>query len=207
MAAKSFQGANECTKAVAAYKRLLPMMKKGTKDYTKVQKASTDLCKPAAAPKHSLKFVSDALYGDHLRGLGHPESPDRVEVVASRLRAGGFLDRTLAAARRNRRRDRARSRAAVSGAREARRSARFSGRGTSQRATFSSIRGSLAVARRAAGGAIAAVEAAASGRGRSSPSCGRPGITPSPRAEWVFASLIMPRSPRAPTRRISAAGY
>lgn len=53
MAAKSFQGANECTKAVAAYKRLLPMMKKNTPDYTKVQKASTDTCKPAAAPKHS----------------------------------------------------------------------------------------------------------------------------------------------------------
>jgi tetratricopeptide (TPR) repeat protein len=53
MAAKSFQGANECTKAVAAYKRLLPMMKKNTPDYTKVQKEVTTSCKPAAAPKHS----------------------------------------------------------------------------------------------------------------------------------------------------------
>ncbi len=52
MAAKSFQGANQCTKAVAAYKRLLPMMKKNTPDYSKVQKASTDTCKPAAQ-KHS----------------------------------------------------------------------------------------------------------------------------------------------------------
>jgi tetratricopeptide (TPR) repeat protein len=53
MAAQSFKSANECTKAVAAYKRLLPMMKKNTPDYTKVQKASTESCKPAAAPKHS----------------------------------------------------------------------------------------------------------------------------------------------------------
>jgi len=41
--------------------------------------------------------VTDALYGDHLRGVGHPESPDRVEVVASRLRAGGLLEDTVAA--------------------------------------------------------------------------------------------------------------
>ena len=33
IAAKSYSGANQCTKAVAAYKRLLPMMKKGTKEY------------------------------------------------------------------------------------------------------------------------------------------------------------------------------
>jgi tetratricopeptide (TPR) repeat protein len=52
MAAKSFQSANQCTKAVSAYKRLLPMMKKNTPDYSKVQKASTDTCKPAAQ-KHS----------------------------------------------------------------------------------------------------------------------------------------------------------
>lgn len=52
LAAKSYQGANECTKAVAAYKRLLPMMKKGTSDYTKIQKAAADPCKPAAG-KHT----------------------------------------------------------------------------------------------------------------------------------------------------------
>jgi acetoin utilization deacetylase AcuC-like enzyme len=44
-----------------------------------------------------LNFVTDALYGDHLRGVGHPESPDRVEVVASRLRDLGKLDRTIPA--------------------------------------------------------------------------------------------------------------
>jgi tetratricopeptide (TPR) repeat protein len=52
MAAKSYAGANECTKAVAAYKRLLPMMRKGTKDYTDVKKAAADSCKPAPS-KHS----------------------------------------------------------------------------------------------------------------------------------------------------------
>jgi len=44
-----------------------------------------------------LRFVTDDIYGDHLRGLGHPESPDRVEVVAARLRARGLLNHTLAA--------------------------------------------------------------------------------------------------------------
>jgi tetratricopeptide (TPR) repeat protein len=52
MAAKSYAAANQCSKAVAAYKRLLPMMKKGTKDYADVHKASEDSCKPATT-KHS----------------------------------------------------------------------------------------------------------------------------------------------------------
>ena len=44
-----------------------------------------------------MRVVTDALYGDHLRGIGHPESPDRVEVVASRLRERGALGDELAA--------------------------------------------------------------------------------------------------------------
>jgi tetratricopeptide (TPR) repeat protein len=52
IAAKSYAGANQCTKAVAAYKRLLPMMKKGTKDYAAVQKGANDPCH-ASASKHS----------------------------------------------------------------------------------------------------------------------------------------------------------
>jgi len=44
-----------------------------------------------------VKFVYDALYGDHLRNLGHPESPDRVEVVAARLGVRGLLDEPLRA--------------------------------------------------------------------------------------------------------------
>ena len=37
-----------------------------------------------------MRIVYDALYGDHLRDLGHPESPDRVEVVAARLAQRGL---------------------------------------------------------------------------------------------------------------------
>jgi tetratricopeptide (TPR) repeat protein len=51
IAAKSYSGSNQCTKAVTAYKRLLPMMKKGTKDYDTVRKAASDPCHMAA--KHS----------------------------------------------------------------------------------------------------------------------------------------------------------
>lgn len=47
IAAKSYQNANQCTKAVAAYKRLLPMMRKGTKEYASVKKSATDSCHPA----------------------------------------------------------------------------------------------------------------------------------------------------------------
>ncbi len=41
--------------------------------------------------------VTDALYGDHLRNVGHIESPDRVEVVAARLGERGLLGERLAA--------------------------------------------------------------------------------------------------------------
>jgi tetratricopeptide (TPR) repeat protein len=51
IAAKSYAGSNQCAKAVAAYKRLLPMMKKGTKDYENVRKGASDPCRPVA--KHS----------------------------------------------------------------------------------------------------------------------------------------------------------
>ena len=44
IAAKSYQNANQCTKAVATYKRLLPMMRKGTKDYASVQKSAAGPC-------------------------------------------------------------------------------------------------------------------------------------------------------------------
>jgi acetoin utilization deacetylase AcuC-like enzyme len=44
-----------------------------------------------------VKLVYDEIYGDHLRGVGHPESPDRVEVVASHLRERGLFDDVRAA--------------------------------------------------------------------------------------------------------------
>lgn len=52
MAAKAYASSNQCSKAVAAYKRLLPMMKKGTKDYAMVVKAAAGPCK-SPATKHS----------------------------------------------------------------------------------------------------------------------------------------------------------
>jgi acetoin utilization deacetylase AcuC-like enzyme len=39
-----------------------------------------------------LRIIYDPLYGDHLRDLRHPESPDRVEVVAARLAQRGLAD-------------------------------------------------------------------------------------------------------------------
>ena len=51
MAAKAYASSNQCSKAVAAYKRLLPMMKKGTKDYATVQKAAADPCKAPTTKK------------------------------------------------------------------------------------------------------------------------------------------------------------
>lgn len=45
IAAKSYQNSNQCAKAAATYKRLLPMMKKGTKDYASVQKSASDSCR------------------------------------------------------------------------------------------------------------------------------------------------------------------
>jgi tetratricopeptide (TPR) repeat protein len=52
MAAKAYASSNQCSKAVAAYKRLLPLMKKGTKDYAMVVKAAGGPCK-SPATKHS----------------------------------------------------------------------------------------------------------------------------------------------------------
>jgi tetratricopeptide (TPR) repeat protein len=51
IAAKSYAGSNQCAKAAAAYKRLLPMMKKGTKDYNLVREGAANTCH--AAGKHS----------------------------------------------------------------------------------------------------------------------------------------------------------
>lgn len=42
-------------------------------------------------------LVYDEIYGDHLRGIPHPESPDRVEVVAAFLRRRGDMQDALRA--------------------------------------------------------------------------------------------------------------
>lgn len=117
----------------------------------------------SAGKAHALKFVTDAIYGDHLRGLGHPESPDRVEVVAARLRGGGLLDDTIAA--RDASDDELRR---VHSPAYLELLAREIG-GLRQPRYLSTgdvvvDAASLRVARRAAGGAIAAVEACVTGR-------------------------------------------
>jgi acetoin utilization deacetylase AcuC-like enzyme len=52
---------------------------------------------PGQTRRQALKFVTDPVYGDHLRGMPHPERPERVEVVAARLRALGVMREELAA--------------------------------------------------------------------------------------------------------------
>jgi acetoin utilization deacetylase AcuC-like enzyme len=47
--------------------------------------------------RQTLKFVTDVRYGEHLRGVGHPESSERVEVVAERLRARGVIKEAVPA--------------------------------------------------------------------------------------------------------------
>ena len=110
-----------------------------------------------------MKVVTDPLYGDHLRGIGHPESPDRVEVVASSLRDRGYLSDTVAARDATdaeiERVHRETYVELVKRETEHLHGARYLSTGDvvvqSQ---------SLAVARRAAGGAIAAIEAATAKR-------------------------------------------
>ncbi|MGC2406934.1 MAG: hypothetical protein WA431_11060, partial [Candidatus Cybelea sp.] len=48
-------------------------------------------------PANALKFVTDPICGGHLRGVAHPERPDRVEAVAARLREERILAQTIAA--------------------------------------------------------------------------------------------------------------
>ncbi|HEU5479502.1 MAG TPA: histone deacetylase [Candidatus Tumulicola sp.] len=114
--------------------------------------------------ENALKFVTDPIYGDHLRGLGHPESPDRVEVVASRLRAAGVLSDPLTARDANDaellRAHAPRYLELVKRETEATAGPRYLSTGD----VVVDDR-SLAVARRAAGGAIVAAETAAAGTG------------------------------------------
>jgi acetoin utilization deacetylase AcuC-like enzyme len=45
----------------------------------------------------ALIFVTDPIFGEHLRGVPHCEAPERVEVVAARLRAAGAVSHELTA--------------------------------------------------------------------------------------------------------------
>jgi acetoin utilization deacetylase AcuC-like enzyme len=112
-----------------------------------------------------VKFVFDPLYGDHLRGIGHPESPDRVEVVASHLRSLGAMGETLPARDAT---DAELERVHTAPYLELVKRETSALRGARYLSTGDVVvdERSLAVARRAAGGAIAALEA--------SVTCGEP---------------------------------
>ncbi|HKE37695.1 MAG TPA: histone deacetylase, partial [Candidatus Baltobacteraceae bacterium] len=105
-----------------------------------------------------LKFVLDPIYGDHLRGIGHPESPDRVEVVASHLRRLGAIDEALPARDAT---DEELERVHTAPYLELVKRETAALRGARYLSTGDVVvdERSLAVARRAAGGAIAALEA------------------------------------------------
>jgi acetoin utilization deacetylase AcuC-like enzyme len=112
-----------------------------------------------------MRVVTDVLYGDHLRGVGHPESPDRVEVVAARLRERGLLHDLIAArdasdaeierVHRHRYLELVKRETAELG------SGKVAYLSTGDVAVDAR---SLAVARRAAGGALAAIETAVTHR-------------------------------------------
>ncbi len=110
-----------------------------------------------------MQIVYDPLYGDHLRGVRHPESPDRVEAVAAFLRERGSLGRCVT------------PRDATDAELERvhdphyietvkHETAGVAGAADLSTGDVTIDARSLAVARRAAGGAIAAVETAVSSR-------------------------------------------
>jgi acetoin utilization deacetylase AcuC-like enzyme len=110
-----------------------------------------------------LRFVTDPAYAEHLRGVAHPERPDRVEAVAANLRARGLLEQAIAARdATNAEIERVHTAAYVElVARETRRLARATYLSTGDAVIDAT---SDRVARRAAGGAIAAVEACVAGK-------------------------------------------
>jgi acetoin utilization deacetylase AcuC-like enzyme len=109
-----------------------------------------------------LRFVTDPLYAEHLRGVAHPERPERVEAVAARLREAGVLVQSLTA------RDASDEEIEGVHARAYLELVKRETEGLSSAKYLSTgdtvvDAGSYAAARRAAGGAIVAVEAAAAG--------------------------------------------
>ena len=150
-----------------------------------------------------LKFVTDPLYGEHLRGVAHPERPDRVEAVAARLRAQGVLAQTLAGARCDRRRDRARAHRSyvelVERETDGRTDAALSlDRRHGRRRDVLSRR----AARRRRRDRCRRSRASRAAR-RSLRWCVRPAIMPSPTAAWGFASSTTSRLRRARIRRLA----
>ena len=107
--------------------------------------------------------VYDDLYTKHLRGIGHPESPDRVAHVAERLEAQGLLgDRISARDATDAELERVHPHAYLE---RVKRDVASVGDGAGYLSTGDTVidASSLAVARRAAGGALAAMERAVDG--------------------------------------------
>ncbi len=109
-------------------------------------------------------FVYDELYTEHLRGIAHPEKPERVEAVAQRLAAAGLFDVRAAA------RDATDAELELVHPhayleRVKRDVATVAPHAAGYLSTGDTVidAGSLAVARRATGGALAAMEAAVDG--------------------------------------------
>ena len=104
--------------------------------------------------------VYDDLYTEHLRGIGHPESPDRVAAVAAHLAAAGlFADRAPARDATDAELERVHPHAYIE---RVKRDVAAVGSHAGYLSTGDTVidESSLAVARRAAGGAIAAMERA-----------------------------------------------
>jgi acetoin utilization deacetylase AcuC-like enzyme len=109
--------------------------------------------------------VYDDLYTEHLRGVGHPESPDRVSVVAAHLERVGLFDRRVAARdATDAELERVHPHAYLE---RVKRDVADVGKHAGYLSTGDTVidASSLAVARRAAGGAISAMEAAVSSNG------------------------------------------
>jgi acetoin utilization deacetylase AcuC-like enzyme len=104
--------------------------------------------------------VYDELYTEHLRRVGHPESPDRVAHVAARLASEGlFAERTSARDATDAELERVHPHAYLE---RVKRDVATVGRGAGYLSTGDTVidASSLSVARRAAGGALAAMELA-----------------------------------------------
>jgi acetoin utilization deacetylase AcuC-like enzyme len=118
---------------------------------------------PFGSEALGLRFVTDRLYAEHLRGVAHPERPERVEAVAERLRAQGVLGQVLSARDAT---DREIERVHTPAYLELVKRETADLPAARYLSTGDTVvdAGSYAAALRAAGGAIAAVEAAAAAR-------------------------------------------
>src|SRR5439155_11997683 len=109
-------------------------------------------------------FVYHPDYLTHEMGAGHPESPDRLRAIVSRLEAGGVLGRLVRIEPTKAAKEWITQGHAVAYLKDLKTRAPVSGYVSLDRDT-SMAGGSLPAAYLAAGGALAAVEASVAGRG------------------------------------------